>query len=80
MHAGLMLPAFNMARSRTHIYFYNYVFYNCVCACVCVKVIKSEVCRIDFRWIRYSCRLVYIIMVMQIYHVSIGVHMGIFYN
>ena len=43
-----------------------------VCVHVCVKVMMSEVRGIDFRWIsryRYSCRLVYIIIAMQIYHV-----------
>ena len=43
-----------------------------VCVRVCVKVMTSVVCGIDFRWIsgyRYSCRLVYIIIAMQIYHV-----------
>ena len=39
---------------------------------VCVKVMTIEVCGIDFRLIsgyRYSCRLVYFIKAMQIYHV-----------
>ena len=43
-----------------------------VCVRACVKVMTSEVCGIDFRWIsgyRYSCRLVYITIAMQIYHV-----------
>ena len=41
-----------------------------VCVRVCVNVMTSEVFGIDFRWIsgyRYSCRLVYIIIAMQIY-------------
>ena len=69
VHAGFMLPSFNTARSRTHMDFYKCV---CACVCVCVKVMTNEVCWMDFRWIsgyRYSCRLVYIIIVMQIYHV-----------
>ena len=49
LHASaLYLPAFNTARSRTHIDFYNCV---CACVCVCVKVMTSQVCGIDFRWI-----------------------------
>ena len=63
--SALYLPAFKTARSRTPID-------SCVCACVCVKMMTSEVWGIDFHWIfgyRYSCRLVHIIIAMQIYHV-----------
>ena len=49
-----------------------------MCVRVCVKMMTSEVCGIDFRGIigyRYSCRLVQIIIAMQICHVYLlGTH------